>query len=278
MAYPTEEEAFRAYADIYPARTVFLIDTYDTLKSGIRNAVKVGRELAAKGQNFGVRLDSGDINYLSVEVRKILDEEGFPGATITVSNDLDEAIIQTLTNAGTPVNTWGVGTRMVTGGEEASFSGVYKLAARDGGKGDMIPVMKFSDNPEKTTNPGVKQVWRIKDSAGMAVADVMGLDGGDDVPEKGKRYAFWHPQADYRHFYHEIAGGAEPLLKPRLENGVPVPPFPSLAEIRAHTASDLDSLDPSYRRLLNPHVYKVSVTGKLRELKLALIKNYIGDL
>ncbi|MDR1419812.1 MAG: nicotinate phosphoribosyltransferase [Treponema sp.] len=278
MAYPSEEEAFRAYADIYPERTIFLIDTYDTLKSGIRSAVTVGRELAARGHSFGVRLDSGDINYLSVEVRKILDQAGFPGATITVSNDLDEAIIQTLTDAGTPVNTWGVGTRMITGGDEAAFSGVYKMAARDGGGGTMIPVMKFSDNPEKTTTPGVKQVWRVKDPAGMAVADVMGLDGDDDIPEKGKRYAFWHPQADYRHFYHEISGNAEPLLKPRLEDGVPVSPLPPLAAIRAHAAGDLDSLDPSYKRLLNPHGYKVSVTGKLRELKLALIKDYIGDL
>ncbi|MDR1105190.1 MAG: nicotinate phosphoribosyltransferase, partial [Treponema sp.] len=278
MAHPSEEEAFRAYADIYPGRTIFLIDTYDTLKSGIRSAIAAGRELAARGHNFGVRLDSGDISYLSIEVRKILDEAGFPNATITVSNDLDEAIIQTLTGAGTPVNTWGVGTRMVTGGEEAAFSGVYKLAARDGGDRAMIPVMKFSDNPEKTTTPGVKQVWRVKDPGGMAVADVMGLDLPGDIPEKGKRYAFWHPQADYRHFYHEISGSAEPLLKPRLENGVLSSPLPPLAAVRAHAAADLDSLDPSYKRLLNPHVYKVSVTEKLRELKLALIKNYIGDL
>ncbi|MDR1287009.1 MAG: nicotinate phosphoribosyltransferase [Treponema sp.] len=278
MAYPSEEEAFRAYADIYPGRTIFLIDTYDTLKSGIRSAIAAGRELAARGHNFGVRLDSGDISYLSIEVRKMLDEAGFPDATITVSNDLDEAIIQTLTGAGTPVNTWGVGTRMVTGGEEAAFSGVYKLAARDGGDGVMIPVMKFSDNPEKTTTPGVKQVWRVKDPGGMAVADVMGLDLPGDIPEKGKRYAFWHPQADYRHFYHEISGSAEPLLKPRLENGALSSPLPPLAAVRAHAASDLDSLDPSYKRLLNPHVYKVSATEKLRELKLALINNYIGDL
>jgi nicotinate phosphoribosyltransferase len=277
MAYPSEEEAFRAYAEIYPGRTVFLIDTYDTLKSGIRNAVKVGKELAARGQNFGIRLDSGDIHYLSVEVRKVLDAAGFPGATITVSNDLDESIIQTLTDAGAPVNTWGVGTRMVTGGEEAAFSGVYKLAARDDGTGNMIPVMKFSDNPEKTTNPGVKQVWRIKDASGMAIADVMGLDG-DDIPEKGRRYAFWHPQADYRHFYHEISGGVEALLKLRIDKGSLVSELPPLGDIRSHAAAELDSLDPSYRRLLNPHVYKVSVTEKLRELKLALIKNYIGDL
>jgi nicotinate phosphoribosyltransferase len=281
MAYPNEEEAFRAYADIYPRHTVFLIDTYDTLKSGILNAVKVGKELAAGGKKFGVRLDSGDVHYLSVEVRRILDKEGLNEAFITVSNDLDESIIQTLTGAGAPVNSWGVGTQMVTGGTEAAFTGVYKLAARDDGSGKLIPAIKFSDNPEKTTNPGVKQVWRIKDLLGMSVADVLGLDDDStqpDIIEKGKRYAFWHPSADYRHFYHTVEGSVEPLLKKRLEKGRPLAPSPSLEEIRALARSGLDSFDNSYKRLLNPHIYKVSVTGQLRELKMALIKNYLGDL
>jgi nicotinate phosphoribosyltransferase len=166
---------------------------------------------------------------------------------------------------------------MVTGGEEAAFSGVYKMAARDDGNGNMTPVMKFSDNPEKTTNPGVKQVWRVKDPSGQALADVMSLEGGD-ILEKGKRYAFWHPQADYRHFYHEITGSAEALLKLRLDKGSLVAELPPLKDIRARAAAELDSLDPSYRRLLNPHGYKVSITEKLRELKLALIQTYIGDL
>jgi nicotinate phosphoribosyltransferase len=280
MAFPSEEEAFQAYADIYPDKTIFLIDTYDTLKSGVPNAVKVGRKLAEQGKNFGVRLDSGDIHYLSVEVRKLLDEAGFPQAAITVSNDLDETIIHTLKEAGAPVNSWGVGTQMVTGGTDAAFTGVYKLAAKDNGAGRLVPAMKFSDNPEKTTTPGLKQVWRIKDPAGMAVADVLTLEEdpeGPDVLEKGKRYSFWHPAADYRHFYHEISGNAEKLLKPRMENGN-IFPGPSLEEIRAHVEADLDSFDSSYKRLLNPHVYKVSFTERLRNLKLKLIKNYLGDL
>ncbi|MDR0449684.1 MAG: nicotinate phosphoribosyltransferase [Treponema sp.] len=279
MAFPGEEEAFQAYAEIYPERTIFLIDTYDTLKSGVPNAIKAGRKLAEQGRNFGVRLDSGDIHYLSVEVRKLLDEAGFPQATITVSNDLDEAIIHTLKEAGAPVNSWGVGTQMVTGGTDAAFTGVYKLAARDDGSGRLIPVMKFSDNPEKTTAPGLKQVWRIKDPAGMAVADVLTLEGdpeGPDLLEKGRRYSFWHPAADYRHFYHEISGNAEKLLKPRMERGELLP-GPALREIKAHVEADLDLFDSSYKRLLNPHVYKVSFTDRLRKLKLELIKNYLGD-
>jgi nicotinate phosphoribosyltransferase len=124
MAFPGEEDAFRAYADMYPDKTIFLIDTYDTLKSGIVNAIKAGKELAARGKNFGVRLDSGDIHYLSVEVRKMLDAAGLPDATIAVSNDLDEYIIQTLTDAKAPIDSWGVGTQMVTGRAEAAFTGV----------------------------------------------------------------------------------------------------------------------------------------------------------
>jgi nicotinate phosphoribosyltransferase len=280
MSYPTEEEAFRAYAEIYPDRTVFLIDTYDTLKSGVLNAIKVGKTLAVQGKNFGIRLDSGDIHYLSVEVRRMFDEAGLTNATITVSNDLDEAIISTLVAAGAPVNTWGVGTQMVTGGGEAAFTGVYKLTAREDAAGLLIPAIKFSDNPEKTTTPGVKQLWRIKDPQGKAVADVLSLDdpGSPDTLKKGKRYAFWHPSADYRHFYHDIGGSVEMLLKPRLLPGKPAGPLPSLPEIRAHMAAELESLDSSYTRLLNPHVYKVSISSRLRDLKLELIKNYLGDL
>jgi nicotinate phosphoribosyltransferase len=140
--------------------------------------------------------------------------------------------------------------------------------------------MKFSDNPEKSTNPGVKQVWRVKDSKGNAVADVLSLDnsGDPDILEKGRRYAFWHPSADYRHFYHDIDGTAEALLKPWLRQGKPCADLPSLEQIKKHAAADLESFDSSYKRLLNPHVYKVSITEKLRAIKLELINNYLGDL
>jgi nicotinate phosphoribosyltransferase len=281
MSFPSEEEAFRAYAEIYPQHPVFLIDTYDTLKSGVLNAVKVGKDLAAEGRNFGIRLDSGDIHYLSVQVRKIFDAAGLSRATIAVSNDLDESIIQTLTGAKAPIDSWGVGTQMVTGGTEAAFTGVYKLTAREDALGRMIPVMKFSDNPEKTTTPGLKQLWRIKDGQGMAVADILDLE--DDSPgggplQMGKRYAFWHPSADYRHFYHTIEGSVEPLLKLRMKKGETTAALPSLEDIRRHTTANLASFDNSYKRLLNPHVYKVSVTGRLRMLKLDLIKNYLGEL
>ncbi|MDR2792726.1 MAG: nicotinate phosphoribosyltransferase [Treponema sp.] len=275
MAHESEEAAFEAYAELYPGKTVFLIDTYDTLKSGAPHAIKVGKKLVEKGENFGVRLDSGDIHYLSVEVRKMLDDAGLTGATITVSNDLDEIIIHALKDAGAPINTWGVGTRMVTGGEEAAFTGVYKLAARGDGKGGVIPAIKFSDNPEKTTTPGVKQVWRITDTHGMAVADALGLDGEDSI-KQGRRYVFWHTSADYRHFYYVIDGSAEPLLKLRLDKGVQIAGNPSLTAIRSRVQSGLDGFDASYKRFLNPHIYKVSMTEQLRALKLELIQRHLG--
>jgi nicotinate phosphoribosyltransferase len=278
MAFPSEEEAFEAYAEIFPKFPVFLIDTYDTLKSGILNAIKVGKKLAEKGINFGVRLDSGDIDYLSQEVRRLLDEAGLNDAKISVSNDLDESIIRTLTNAGAPVNSWGVGTRMVTGGEDAAFTGVYKLTAKEDGKGRLIPAIKFSDNPEKTTTPGMKQVWRIKDEHGMAVTDVLSLDEEGDTLKTGMRCSFWHPSADYRHFYHTMSGSAEPLLKLKMKNGEKIISHPSLEEIKCLMREDLESLDQSYKRLLNPHIYKVSITEKLRSIKLELIKNYLGEL
>ena len=282
MAWAGEEDAFRTYAELYPDRSIFLIDTYDTLKSGIVNAIKVGKSLAAKGKNFGVRLDSGDIHYLSMEVRKRLDEAGLREATISVSNDLDESIIKTLTDAQAPVDVWGVGTQMVTGGSESAFTGVYKLAASNNGNGQMSAKMKFSDNPEKTTNPGVKQVWRITDPEGMNVADIMALDaideGGGASIEKGGTYTFWHPSADYRRFSHTIEGAVEPLLSPRIRDGKRTGQTPPLKATQDKVRLGLEALDQSYKRLLNPHIYKVSITAQLRDLKLALIKNYLGDL
>jgi len=286
MAWPSEEEAFAAYAELYPDKTIFLIDTYNTLKSGIINAIKVGKTLAAKGRSFGVRLDSGDIHYLSMEVRKQLDAAGLKDVSISVSNDLDESIVKTLTDAGAPIQVWGVGTRMVTGGTEAAFTGVYKLAASESKSGELTARIKFSDNPEKTTNPGIKQVWRITDTSGMAVADVLSLEertdiknpDDSDVFEKGKTYPFWHPSADYRRFYHTLEGGAEPLLVEQLKDGKPLGKAPSLPEIRERVCCGLASFDHSYKRLLNPHIYKVSITGRLRSLKLELIKNYLGEL
>ncbi len=277
MSFPTELEAFEAYAEIYPDKAIFLIDTYDTLNSGIINAIKAGAKLVEKGYNFGVRLDSGDIQYLTAEVRKRLDAAGFPQATISVSNELTEEIIDALVLKGAPINSWGVGTHMVTGGNEASFTGVYKLAARnnpDGG--DMIPAMKFSDNPEKTTNPGIKNVYRLFDADGMAKADILALEG--ETVEVGKDARYYHPSVDYRQFSFK-ASRVEPLLKKVLEKGERTQPKPdavvALRKARETLVKQLEYLDPTYKRILNPHIYKVSITEKLKELKLKFIAERI---
>jgi nicotinate phosphoribosyltransferase len=279
MSFPSEEEAFAAYAELYPDFPVFLVDTYDTLKSGIVHAANVGKKLKEKGINFGVRLDSGDMQYLTTQMRAYLDKEGLPDAQISVSNDLDEDIISTLTAAGAPINSWGVGTRMVTGGDEAAFTGVYKMAAYENKAGKLQPSMKVSNTPEKTTNPGVKQVWRIKDKAGMDMADVMALEDCADGPDKitkGRSYTFWHPSADWRHFTCPVDAEPVPLLKKRMEAGNATQPVSSLDALRANTQAELASLDGTYKRLLNPHVYKVSATERLRDMKLSLIKSYLG--
>jgi nicotinate phosphoribosyltransferase len=280
MSFPDERAAFDAYADLYPDRTVFLIDTYDTLQQGIVNAIAVGRRLQAAGKKFGVRLDSGDIHYLSMEVRKALDAAGLTEATISVSNDLDESIVATLTAAGAPIDSWGVGTQMVTGGGEGAFTGVYKLAARSLPEGGLEPVMKFSDNPDKTTSPGVKQVYRLFGPNGQAIADVLAsaAPGDADAVEAGPGGArFWHPSGDYRHFRWDGSGRAEAMLAPRLRAGELVEAHPKLEELRRRVRAGLDCLDPSYRRQLNPHLYKVAMTEHLRELKLDLIKRHFGE-
>ena len=274
MSFPTELEAFETYAQIYPNNSVFLIDTYDTLNSGIKNAIIVGKKLAAQGKKFGVRLDSGDIQYLSTEVRKALDSAGLHDATISVSNELDEHIIETLVQQKAPINSWGVGTHMVTGGEESSFTGVYKLAARKNPhQAGMIPAMKFSDNPEKTTNPGIKNVWRLYDADGMAKADILALEQETITENLEKR--FFHPSVDYRQFVFTPAK-VIPLLHKRIEKGnliIPeIPPAEQLQKARKTLLSQLETFHGSYKRLLNPHIYKVSITEELKNLKLEFIK------
>lgn len=271
MSFKNEEEAFQTYADIYPDNSIFLIDTYDTLRSGIISAINVGKRLQAKGKNFGVRLDSGDVYYLSTAVRKILDEAGCEKAAISVSNELTEEIIESLVQNKAPVNSWGVGTHLVTGGNESSFTGVYKLAAyKNEDENTWTPVMKFSDNPAKMTNPGAKQVWRLYNGDGSFKADIMTMT--DEIIKAGTEQTFYHPSNDYQNFTFTPAK-AEALLEKYIENGKAIKPHPALAEIKKHAEAQLDKLDGTSKRLLNPHIYKVSLSKKMRDLKQSIIKN-----
>ncbi|ULQ61220.1 nicotinate phosphoribosyltransferase [Brucepastera parasyntrophica] len=271
MSFPTEEEAFDAYASMYPGKSVFLIDTYNTLESGIHAAIASGRKLAEKGYNFGIRLDSGDIQYLSTKVREKLDKAGLPDAAITVSNELTEEIIQSLIFNKAPIDSWGVGTHLVTGGSESSFTGVYKLSAHTGTDGKLAPAMKLSDNPEKTTNPGVKQVWRLFNDDGTIKADVLALD--EETITAGETNRYYHPSNDYQTFSFSAAK-AEPLLSKKMSGGKRFAREQSLDEIRTALRSGLDQLDYSYKRFLNPHLYKVSLTARLRDMKFGFLKQY----
>ncbi len=273
MSFADEYEAFKAYADLYPSSTIFLLDTYNTLESGLPNAIKAGAPLRARGMRFGVRLDSGDIDYLSREVRRRLDAAGFQDTFITVSNELNEEIIEHLHGSGAPVNTWGVGTHMVTGGSESSFTGVYKLAAlrRDG---IVEPSMKISDNPEKSTNPGMKSLFRLYGEDGSARADLITLEG--EEPRAGRECHAHHPSGDWREFKF-VPAKVERLLEPVMEDGLPVGPPRGVGEARTHMRERIGSFDSTYLRLLNPHLYKVSISTKLRDSKLSYIKKYFRN-
>ncbi|WP_083943886.1 nicotinate phosphoribosyltransferase [Alkalispirochaeta americana] len=265
MAFENEEEAFRRYARLYPEQTVLLIDTYDTLGSGIRSAITVGKELQDQGHPVAVRLDSGDIQYLSKAVRKKLDQAGLGDARIAVSNELNEEIIAQLVAAGSPVDMWGVGTQLVTGGSDSALTGVYKMAAKEGPRGTFVPTMKMSDNPEKSTNPGIKQIYRFYGPDDYPLADLIAEEGEDILPGRG--YTFYHPAGDYRKTRLDRYERIEPLLTLHMRQGERLGSSPELAGIRQRTMTNLDCLDETYKRIINPHIYKVSLSEQLRRQK-----------
>ena len=221
MSFPSELEAFRKFAELYPDNAVLLIDTYDVLRSGIDNAITVGLEQKKKGKKIGVRIDSGDLSYLSKEVRKRLDAAGLTDATITVSNDLTEDIAQQLVEGGAPINSWGIGTHLVTGGTQSSLNGVYKLAAKAGDDGKMVPTMKISNSTQKTTNPGIKQVYRFYDKDGQALADLIALQS--ESIEAGGKFMFYHPfsEADFFQMKPNSYARIETMLVKQMEGGKP---------------------------------------------------------
>jgi nicotinate phosphoribosyltransferase len=275
MAFENEAEAFAKFAELYPDKTTVLIDTYDTLHSGIQNAITVGRKLMAEGRPFAVRLDSGDIQYLSMQVRRALDRAGLTEAKIAASNELNEDIIHQLVTDGAPIDLWGVGTHLVTGGTESSFSGVYKLAAREE-DGAFQPTMKFSDNPEKSTNPGIKQVYRFHDETGSPLADLVAFT--DEAVDEAHEYTFHHPFVDYRQFRLKSPGEVVPLLVPWMQNGEIVRELPTLQEIQTLTRSNLEALDGTFKRIINPHIYKVSISDAVKRTKEGILKRYLGSM
>lgn len=272
MAFQDEREAFERYARLYPDGCILLVDTYDTLASGLENAVRVGLRLKESGHdNFGIRLDSGDLEYLSKRARARLDAAGLQGAKIAASNELDEGIIHQLVTDGAPIDIWGVGTHLVTAGGDAALTGVYKLAAREV-DGAFRPAIKVTNNPEKVSNPGIKQVYRFYGEGQAPIADLLALE--EERLEPGQVYHFYHPRYSYRSMRVEGYRGFEPLLSLKVKEGEPLGDFPSLKEIQGRTRRNLDRLDDTYKRLLNPHIYKVSLSEKLKDLKFRLIEEF----
>jgi len=274
MAFSSELEAFRKYAEVYPDSCTLLIDTYDTVKSGLENAVVVGKSLKAGGhRHFGVRLDSGDLEYLSKQVRQRLDAEGLQEAAIAASNELDEEIIQQLLAQGAPIDTWGVGTHLVTAKGDSALTGVYKLAARKV-DGRYQPAIKVSNNPEKISDPGIKQVYRFYNGSGSPIADLLATE--EERVEAGRDYRFYHPRYPYKFMDVTGAKRVQTLLEQVMLGGKIVTEFPDLPALQGRARANLRSLDHTYRRILNPHLYKVSLSEKLKDLKFRLIAEYAG--
>ncbi len=272
MSYPNEEEAFRDFARLYPDNAILLIDTYDTLGSGIDAAIKIGLEQKEKGKKIGVRIDSGDLSYLPRVIRNRLDEAGLEDATICVSNDLTEAIIQTLIADKVPIDSWGIGTHLVTGGTQSSLNGVYKLAAKEE-NGDFIPTLKISNSVEKITSPGIKQVYRFYDEHGSALADLIDLEENKDHITTGKNYTFFHPfsTGDFFVMKKNQYAAIKPMLGLKMKDGKRVSPKRALPEIQKFASDQMDTFHKSYKRQINPHIYKVSLSQPLKDLKLKLI-------
>lgn len=267
--FDTELEAFEAYADIYPDKCLLLVDTYSVLNSGLPNAIKVFKDLRSKGHKpAGIRLDSGDLQYLSNECKKVLDEEGFTDVSITASNDLDEHMISTLKSQGSAVNSWGVGTKLITAADSPSLGGVYKLAAsyKDG---VIEPKIKLSENPEKINNPGYKKVVRIYNKKNnKAEADLIMLH--DESIDDSKPLTIFHPTYTWKtKTFNEY--NIKELHKPLFLNGECKYQPKSVMEIREYVQNELNCLWKEYKRLINPEIYKVDLSKDLWDLKTEMI-------
>lgn len=270
MSFDSELESFRAFTKIFPNQSILLIDTYDTLGSGIENAIIVGQEMKAKGKSIGVRIDSGDLSYLSREIRKKLDDAGLEDCRIYASNDLNEEIIETLVKDGVPIDSWGVGTNLVTGGSQSSLNGVYKLSARKLSDNSWLPTMKISNTFEKATTPGVKQLWRFYDESGGPLGDLITLE--EEQLDLNNDVVFYHPfsEADFFTMRKSRFVTAQKLLKPVMEGGKRFKTTIRLDRVRQRAIDGLETFHPSYKRMINPHIYKVSLSKQLKSLKTRL--------
>jgi nicotinate phosphoribosyltransferase len=286
-----EMSAFQAYADVYPDDCLLLVDTIDTLESGIPNAIKVFEALKRKGHKpVGIRLDSGDLAYLSIQAAKMLNEAGFPDVSIVLSSDLDELVIWQITtqieaeapryglDADHVIHrlVYGVGTRLITSWGAPALGGVYKLVAVHDA-GEWLPAIKVSETLDKTPNPGHKHIWRLYDQRGRATADLLSLD--DEDPRNGDQIMLRHPtdHTQFRQLGRNDISEIESLLVDVIDNGSLVLDSPAVEEMRERREADIERLDPGVLRLINPHIYHVSLTERLWNLKQDLITSVMDN-
>lgn len=274
MSFPDEYTAFKTYAEMYPDNCTLLVDTYDTLKSGVPNAIRVFQEFKDAGKpliKYGIRLDSGDLAYLSKEARKMLDEAGFPEATICASNDLDEFLLHDLKMQGAAIDSWGVGTNLITSKDCPSFGGVYKLAAIQNEEGEFVPKIKISENTEKITNPGNKTIYRIYEKAsGKIKADLICF--ADEVFDPKQDLLLFDPMDTWKKT--KLAGGTytvREILLPIFKNGECLYKSPTLKEIAAYCREEKDTLWDETKRLFYPHRVYVDLSQKLYAVKQSLL-------
>ena len=274
MSFPDEYTAFKTYAEMYPSACILLVDTYDTLKSGVPNAIRVFKEMREAGVPltfYGIRLDSGDLAYLSKKARKMLDAAGFPDAVISASNDLDEFLIDSLKVQGATITSWGVGTNLITSKDCPSFGGVYKLAAIMDKDGHFIPKIKLSENSEKVTNPGNKTIYRIYEKeSGKIKADLICL--ADETFDENEPLLLFDPLEPWKKT--KLSGGSytmREIMIPVFRNGECCYESPKVMDIREYCRKELDTLWDETRRLVNPHKVYVDLSKKLYDMKIELL-------
>ena len=275
MSFPTELDAFRAYAKEFPNMCILLVDTYNTLEQGVPDAITVFKEMQAKGpmpKGYGIRLDSGDLAYLSKKARKMLDDAGFKDAIISASSDLDEYLITSLKSQGAKITLWGVGTKLITSDDSPAFGGVYKLCAETDETGNFIPKIKLSNNPEKVTLPGIKKVVRIYDKATNKIkADLITLD--HEVIDENKDLTLFDHVATWKRM--TLKAGTyytKEMLVPIFKDGNLVYSSPSTEEIKEYASKEINTLWDEHRRLTNPQVVPVDLSEELYLLREKMIR------
>lgn len=280
MSFPDEYTAFKYYAELYPDNCTLLVDTYDTLKSGVPNAIRVFREYKDSGKplkKYGIRLDSGDLAYLSKKARKMLDEAGFSDASICASNDLDEYLLHDLKAQGAAINSWGVGTNLITSKDCPSFGGVYKLAAIQSEDGSFLPKIKISENTEKITNPGNKTIYRVyENETGKIKADLICF--ADETFDESQSLLLFDPINTWKKT--KLEGGTytmRELLVPVFINGACIYQSPTVKEIADYCKKEKETLWDETKRLFYPHRVYVDLSQKLYDVKKDLLNQSSAD-